>query len=349
MQEGAKILVTGGAGYIGSHTIISLLNQGYEVVSLDNYSNSVPETYRRITTITGKTLTAVEGDCCDKATLEQLFSEHRIGGIIHFAAYKSVPESVEKPQLYYSNNILSLATLLEVSTNAGVREFIFSSSCSVYGNIGILPVSEETPLGELQSPYAESKLIGENLLQYFAAQTPGLKTIALRYFNPVGAHPTGFNGELPRNRPNNLVPFITQVAIGKIPELAVYGNDYDTRDGSCIRDYVHVCDIADAHVAALQYLGARKNENYFDIINLGTGTGVTVFEAIRAFETENGQKLNYKVVPRRTGDVAAIYADSRKAETLLHWKPKHGIGEMMRSAWKWEQHLHEEQAAAAKQ
>lgn len=345
MQQGAKILVTGGAGYIGSHTIISLLSQGYEVVSLDNYSNSTPETYRRVEKITGKTLTYIAGDCCDKATLEQLFRDHTISGIIHFAAYKSVPESVEKPQLYYRNNILSLATLLDVSTRAGVRHFIFSSSCSVYGNIGILPVSEETPLGELQSPYAETKLIGENLLQYFAVQTPGLKTIALRYFNPVGAHPTGWNGELPRNRPNNLVPFITQVAIGKFPELAVYGDDYDTRDGSCIRDYVHVCDIADAHVAALQYLAKNTDLKNYDIINLGTGTGVTVFEAIKAFERENGQSLPYKVVPRRAGDVAAIYADSHKAEALLHWKPKLGIAEMMRSAWKWEQHLQSEAIA----
>lgn len=345
MQQGAKILVTGGAGYIGSHTIISLLSQGYEVVSLDNYSNSTPETYRRVEKITGKTLTHIAGDCCDKATLEQLFRDHTISGIIHFAAYKSVPESVEKPRLYYSNNIFSLATLLDVSTRAGVRHFIFSSSCSVYGNIGILPVSEETPLGELQSPYAETKLVGENLLQYFAVQTPGLKTIALRYFNPVGAHPTGWNGELPRNRPNNLVPFITQVAIGKFPELAVYGDDYDTRDGSCIRDYVHVCDIADAHVAALQYLAKNADLKNYDIINLGTGTGVTVFEAIKAFESENGQSLPYKVVPRRAGDVAAIYADSRKAEALLHWKPKLGIAEMMRSAWKWEQHLQSEAIA----
>ena len=342
MQQEATILVTGGAGYIGSHTIISLLNQGYNVVSLDNYSNSTPETYQRIEKITGKKVTAVAGDCCDRETLQQIFSGHTINGIIHFAAFKSVPESVEKPELYYRNNFLSLATLLDVSSNAGVMHFIFSSSCSVYGNIGIMPVSEETPLGELQSPYAETKLIGEHLLHFSALTTPGLKTIALRYFNPAGAHPTGWNGELPRNRPNNLVPFITQVAIGKLEALAVYGDDYDTRDGSCIRDYIHVCDIADAHVAAFRYLTENENVKNYDIINLGTGTGVTVFEAISAFEKENGQKLNYKIAPRRAGDVAAIYADNTKAARLLNWKPKLGIAEMMRSAWKWELYLKEQ-------
>lgn len=336
-----RILVTGGAGYIGSHTIVELLSrQDARVISADNFSNSTSETYDRIRTITGKDVSHADIDLCDTASVKKLFADYPgITGVIHFAAFKSVPESVEQPALYYRNNLVSLLNLLEACRDNGVKYFIFSSSCSVYGNIDRLPVREQTPLSPAESPYGYTKIVGEQMLHDIARAVPGMQTIALRYFNPAGAHETGLLGELPRNRPNNLVPVITRTAIGKQAEVTVFGSDYPTRDGTCIRDYVHVCDIAEAHVRALDYLRDNASAPAFDVINLGTGEGVTVLEAIRAFEEVSGEKLNYRIGPRRSGDVVAIYSDSSKAQQLLGWNANRSLKEMMASAWKWERHL----------
>ncbi len=335
-----QILLTGGAGYIGSHTIIELLHNGYEVISVDNYNNSSPKTYERICQITGDSIKHYDIDLCDLGLTKKVFDENaEIRGVIHFAALKSVPESVEKPVLYYRNNINSLLNILDCIRNYNIPNFIFSSSCSVYGNAGQLPVNEDTPIGIIESPYAYTKLLGERIIQDCAKVHSTIKALSLRYFNPVGAHSSGLNGELPTNRPNNLVPVITQTAIGKIKEMSVFGNDYKTRDGSCIRDYIHVSDIADAHVKALKYLLAEKQDSNYSLFNLGSGKGVSVLEAIQAFEKIAKLKLNYKIVPRRAGDVEAIYSDSTKAHKLLHWKPQHDIYSMMETAWEWEQHL----------
>ncbi|MCX6312160.1 MAG: UDP-glucose 4-epimerase GalE [Bacteroidetes bacterium] len=336
-----KILVTGGAGYIGSHTIISLSEMtGYEILSADNYSNSSPKTYERIKSITGKDIEHFEVDLSDKKQVEDLFLKNPgITGIIHFAAFKSVPESVAKPLMYYQNNINSLINLLDVGSENGVRNIIFSSSCSVYGNIDSLPVTEETPIGKVESPYAFTKVIGEKILEDALRSLSGINGIALRYFNPVGAHESGRLGELPNQRPSNLVPVITQTAIGKIQKMQVFGGDYPTRDGTCVRDYIHVCDIAEAHVKALNHLISNSSNETFSIFNLGSDKGVTVLEAIKAFEKISGQKLNYEIIERRAGDVESIYSNSSKAESVLGWKAKRTLDEMMASAWKWELHL----------
>lgn len=335
------ILVTGGAGYIGSHTLVALSEMtGHKIVSADNYSNSSSETYARIKSITGKEIDHLEVDLADKAQAEKVFVKFPgITGIIHFAAYKSVPESVSKPLAYYHNNINSLLNLLELGAKYKVGNFIFSSSCSVYGNISELPVNENTPVGKVESPYAYTKVVGEKILEDALNASTHMKGIALRYFNPVGAHETGKLGELPNQRPNNLVPVITQTAIGKIPQMQVFGSDYPTRDGTCIRDYIHVCDIAEAHVKALNLLIENTQQKKYDIINLGSGQGVTVLEAIHAFEKVSGKKLNYVLTDRRAGDVEAIYSDCTKAEALLKWKARRTLPEMMSSAWEWELNL----------
>ncbi|MDQ3110747.1 MAG: UDP-glucose 4-epimerase GalE [Bacteroidota bacterium] len=336
-----QILVTGGAGYIGSHTIVALCEMtGFKVVSVDNYSNSSPETYARIKSITGKDIEYLEADLSKKEEADKVFQKFPgITGIIHFAAFKSVPESVSKPLDYYDNNINSLLNLLEAGERNGVKHFIFSSSCSIYGNISDLPVNESTPAGKTESPYAYTKVVGEKILEDVLNASGKMKGIALRYFNPVGAHETGNLGELPNQRPNNLVPVITQCAIGKIPKMQVFGSDYPTRDGTCIRDYIHVCDIAEAHVKALHLLIKNSVEKNYDVINLGSGQGVTVLEAIHTFEKISGKKLNYELTARRAGDVEAIYSDCTKAETVLGWKAKRSLDEMMSSAWKWELNL----------
>ena len=336
-----KILVTGVTGYIGSHTAIELLKrEDVEVIGVDNLMNSQKETLERIHKITGKHLKFYELDLCDRSSTFSVFQkEGNIDGIIHFAALKAVGESVEKPLLYYRNNLDSLINVLEASKEFGVDNFIFSSSCSLYGNVSQLPVNEETPLSKTESPYAHTKLVGEEILRA-TIKVQDIKVSSLRYFNPVGAHESGLNGELPINKPNNLVPIITQTAIGKMDKMFVHGNDYDTRDGSCIRDYIHVSDIANAHLLALDHLMQGKNKSNFEVFNLGTGNGVTVLEAIHAFEKVSGIKLKYDMGPRRGGDVAAIYSDSNKALNELGWKPKYSLQEMMESAWKWEQNLH---------
>jgi len=336
-----KILITGGAGYIGSHTIIKILeNTTWEVVSIDNYSSSSEKTYQRIEKITGKKIKYYNIDLTNLSLTEKVFEENAaIVGIIHFAAFKSVSESVEDPLLYYHNNLNSLINILKCQKKYIIPNLIFSSSCSVYGNLDELPVTENNPLNKPESPYAYTKQIGEKIVDDFIKTNPSLKAISLRYFNPVGAHNSGLNGEVPISSPNNLVPYITQTAIGKLEQLTVFGGDYATKDGTCIRDYVHVCDIASAHVLALKKLIEDKNFEHHSIINLGTGVGISVLEAIKSFEKVANQKLNYKIGPRRAGDVEAIYANNTKAKELLHWIPKYNIDEMMLSAWLWEQNL----------
>lgn len=333
-----KILVTGGAGYIGSHTIIDILeNTDWSVISADNFSNSEPAAFTRIKKITGKTVKNYNTDLCNKTEVEKIFRENRdIKGIIHFAAFKSVPESVQNPLLYYHNNIESLVNLLHCTEKFNIPYFIFSSSCSVYGNINRLPVSEKTPIGHAESPYGYTKQIGERIICDFSVAGNGTRSIALRYFNPVGAHSSGAIGEMPTQRPNNLVPMITQTAAGKHKEMMVFGDDYDTRDGTCIRDYIHVCDIAAAHRKALDYLLSNAKAPNYSVFNLGSGKGVTVMEMIKAFEKESGRKLNYKVAKRREGDVEAIYSDSSAAANILKWKPSYTLDEMMSTAWKWQ-------------
>jgi UDP-glucose 4-epimerase len=336
-----KILVTGGAGYIGSHTIVELLsNPAYEVISVDNFSNSFSSMYERMRKISGRDFVTYEVDLCDKEATRKVFEANPdIAGVIHFAAFKSVPESVADPLLYFHNNIASLVNILACLKEFNISNFIFSSSCSVYGNISSLPVNEDTTLNKAESPYAYSKQVGEVMIRDFSKTVPGINSIALRYFNPVGAHVSGELGELPINKPNNLVPVITQTAIGKIPQMTVFGEDYDTRDGTCIRDYIHVTDIADAHVRGLEYLFEKKNSSNYLILNLGSGSGVSVLEAIKMFEEISGVKLNYKLGPRRDGDVEAIYSDSSKAEQILGWKTKFDLRAMMETAWLWERNL----------
>lgn len=338
MNTQNTIVVTGGAGYIGSHTIIELLETtGFNVISIDNFSNSSVKTFDRIEKITGKKVKNYQVDICNKRKLEKIFEiEKNILGVIHFAAYKSVPESVSNPYKYYHNNINSLLNILECCLKFSINNFIFSSSCSVYGNINQLPVKEDTPFGNAESPYGYTKQVGEKMINDYSAAFPQLQSIALRYFNPVGAHVSGLIGESPINKANNLVPIITQTAIGKMKEMTVFGNDYTTRDGTCIRDYIHVTDIATAHIKAMMYLIENRNKSNFSIFNLGTGTGVSVLEAIAAFEKISGQKLNYTLGDKRPGDVMAIYSDTAKSEKELDWKPQFNLEEMMETAWKWE-------------
>lgn len=336
------VLVTGGAGYIGSHTIIELLNSGYEVISADNFFTSSPKSYGQVKLITGKNFKTKKLDLCDIFEFDRIFSEYKIDGVIHFAAFKAVGESVELPLKYYHNNIASLVNLLELCRKHKVSNVIFSSSCSVYGNIEKMPVDENTPLPKAESPYAYTKQIGEVMIQDVCKRYTDFQAISLRYFNPVGAHVTGKIGEWPINKPNNLVPLITGTAIGKYPQLTVFGGDYPTRDGTNIRDYIHVSDIACAHVQALGYLLAGKSQTNYDVFNLGSGNGVSVLEAIAAFEKVSGKKLNYKIGDRRPGDVVAVYSDSSKSEKLLGWTCQHDINSMMKTAWDWELYREQE-------
>lgn len=335
-----KIVITGGAGYIGSHTVIEMLEHtGYDIISIDNFSNSSETSYSRIKSITSKEFKTIKIDLCDYDALSKNLSGlSNIEGIIHFAAFKSVPESVENPLKYYHNNITSLTNLLKFAQEKQIKNFIFSSSCSVYGNADALPVTEQTPLKKAESPYGHTKQIGEEIVEFFCKANPGFKAVLLRYFNPVGAHLSGKIGELPLHKPNNLVPIITQTAVGK-NSLTVFGNDYHTRDGSCIRDFIHVSDIANAHLKALDYLVDGKNKTSCCLFNLGTGNGVSVLEAIKSFEKVSGKKLDYKIGPRREGDVIAIYANNNHAKKELGWIPKFGLDDMMMSAWKWQLNL----------
>jgi len=333
-----KIVVTGGAGYIGSHTIIELLETtDYEVVSIDNHSHSSAKALERIEKVTGKKVKNYAVDLTDSKATQEVFKENKnIAGVIHFAAFKSVPESVAEPLKYFHNNINSLLNVLQCLQPSGVKKFIFSSSCSIYGNIDQLPVNEQTRPGRAESPYAYTKQVGEQILKDFSKVNPSVSSVSLRYFNPVGAHVSGFIGE-EGDESTSLVPVITRFAAGKRKELVVHGNDYSTRDGSCIRDYVHVSDIASAHIHAFKQLNENNNAINYDVFNLGTGNGVSVFEAIQSFEKISGIKLAYTVGPRREGDVEAIYSDTAKASEVLKWKPQYSLDQMMSTAWKWEQ------------
>ncbi|MBI3519300.1 MAG: UDP-glucose 4-epimerase GalE [Bacteroidetes bacterium] len=343
-QNTSTIIVTGGAGYIGSHTIIELLQQtDYTIVSIDNFSNSNTDTFDRIEAITGKRVKNLNVDICNLETLElAIASVKNPIGVIHFAAFKSVPQSVAEPLLYYQNNLGSLINILKICQKHHISNFIFSSSCSVYGNVEKLPVTEQTPFSVAESPYAQTKQMGEDIVSNYTKSAPSFKSVLLRYFNPVGAHTSGLNGEYPRGKPDNLVPYITQTAAGILQKLTVFGNDYDTRDGSCIRDYIHVSDIADAHVKAMNYLIDNKQSKQTSVFNLGTGNGVSVLEAVHSFEKVSQQKLNYEIGPRRAGDVINIYANNDFAKKELNWIPKYNLDEMMLSAWKWQLHLQEE-------
>ncbi len=332
-----KVLVTGGCGYIGSHTIVDLINNGFVPISIDNLSNSDEKALEGIQKITGKQIRNYQIDLCDFEKTREVFEENPgIVGIIQFAALKSVEESVFQPLRYFHNNLESLLNVLACAAEFGVPNFIFSSSCSVYGNTTELPVTESTPFQEAECPYARTKQMGEKIIEDFAKVTKDFRAISLRYFNPAGAHESALIGESPRTKASNLVPVITETAIGKRPNMTVFGSDYDTRDGSCVRDYIHVMDLAAAHTACLRYLMGGKNAFPSEIFNVGIGDGVTVLEAIYAFEKVTGQKLNYIMGPRRAGDVVSIYANRDKAERLLGWKPVRGIEEIMRSAWAWQ-------------
>jgi len=334
----AKILVTGGCGYIGSHTIVDLLDHGFQVVSADNLSNSNAAALDGVAAITGQHIQNYPIDLCDMDATRRIFQEHPdIQGVIHFAALKLVGESVTQPLHYYRNNLISLMNLLSSMEEAGITNLIFSSSCSVYGNTQALPVTETTPRQEAESPYARTKQIGEDILQDYARAFPHSRSILLRYFNPAGAHESALIGEDPSNPASNLVPVITETAAGKRPELVVFGDDYPTRDGSNIRDYIHVMDLANAHTKALQFLLSGHASEPCSVFNLGIGAGVSVLEAIHAFETATGVKLSYRIGPRRAGDVIAIYANYDKAARILGWQPTRNISDIMRSAWAWEQ------------
>ena len=344
-----KILVTGGCGYIGSHTVVDLIENGFDVISIDDNSRSTTYLLEGIEKITQKKLKNYKVDLKNFDETLAVFQENEdIIGVIHFAAYKAVGESVEMPLDYFENNLFSLINLLKCVKEFNVQNFVFSSSCTVYGNPDKIPVTEESPIKKAESPYGATKQMGEDIIREFSRAYDS-KTILLRYFNPVGAHPSAQIGELPLGKPQNLVPAITQTAIGKLPQLIVFGNDYNTRDGSCVRDYIHVCDIAHAHTLALQYLIENRNKTNCDVFNLGTGNGVTVLEAIKAFEEVSGKKLNYKIGPRRPGDVVAIYANNNRAVQYLNWQIKYDLHEMMRTAWNWELKIKQDEEWVKKQ
>lgn len=337
-----RILVTGGAGYIGSHTTVELQNAGYEVVIVDNLSNSTADSIDGIEKITGIRPIFEKVDCGDEKALRQVFQKHApIHGAIHFAASKAVGESVEKPLLYYRNNLVSLINLLEIMTEFDVKGFVFSSSCTVYGEPDTNPIDENAPIKPAASPYGKTKQMNEEIIQDFITSGANIKSIILRYFNPVGAHASAEIGELPNGVPQNLVPFITQTAIGIRKELSVFGDDYDTPDGSCIRDFIHVVDLAKAHVIALDRMLQNKSKDKVEIFNLGTGRGLSVLELIDVFQKVSGVKLNYKIVGRRTGDIVKIWAEPSKANNILGWTASETIESTMLSAWKWQEKLRE--------
>ncbi|WP_121665379.1 UDP-glucose 4-epimerase GalE [Mesonia aquimarina] len=333
-----KILVTGGLGFIGSHTVVCLLNQGFEVTIIDNLSNSSISVLEGITRITQESPTFSRIDLRDKQKVADFFEVNQdIDGVIHFAASKAVGESVEKPLLYYENNINTLVYVLQEMRRKQLSNFIFSSSCTVYGQADNLPITEEAPIKKAESPYGNTKQIGERIISDYAKDHKYFKAIALRYFNPVGAHPSAEIGELPIGVPQNLIPFITQTAAGKRDMLSVFGDDYPTEDGTCIRDYIHVMDLAEAHVVALKRLLNKNNGQNYEVFNLGTGKGNSVLEVIKTFEKVTQQKLPYKITARREGDIISAYADTQKANSVLGWKSKYNLADALKSAWKWQQ------------
>lgn len=337
-----KILVTGGTGYIGSHTVVELQNAGYEVVIIDNLSNSDISVLDGIERITGKRPVFVEGDCTDLATLRALFEANPgINGIINFAASKAVGESVEKPLLYYRNNLNTLINLLELMPEFGTKGIVFSSSCTVYGEPDVNPVTENAPIKPATSPYGNTKQISEEIITDYIKSGAPIKSIILRYFNPVGAHPSAEIGELPNGVPQNLIPYITQTAIGIRKELSVFGSDYNTPDGSCIRDFINVVDLAKAHVVAMERMLEDKSDDKVEIFNLGTGIGLSVLELIDVFQKATGVKIPYRIVGRRAGDIEKVWANPEKANNVLGWKAETPIADTMLSAWNWQKHLKE--------
>lgn len=334
------ILVTGGTGYIGSHTVVELQNNGYNVVIIDNLSNSRADVVDNIEKVSGIRPAFEKLDCLDYEGLDALFAKYPgIKGIIHFAASKAVGESVQKPLMYYRNNLVSLINLLELMPKHGVEGIIFSSSCTVYGQPDILPVTEEAPIKTAESPYGNTKQINEEIVQDYVKSGAPVNAILLRYFNPIGAHPSALLGELPNGVPQNLVPFLTQTAIGIREKLSVFGNDYDTPDGSCIRDYINVVDLAKAHVVAMNRIMEHKQEERVEVFNIGTGRGLSVLELINAFEVSTGVKLNYQIVGRRAGDIEKVWANPDRANKVLGWKAEETIEDTLRSAWNWQLRL----------
>ncbi|MEM9649496.1 MAG: UDP-glucose 4-epimerase GalE [Bacteroidota bacterium] len=333
-----KILVTGGLGFIGSHTVVELQNEGFDVVVIDNLSNSSEDVLDGIESISGKRPIFEKMDLREKDKVRAFFQKHGdVQGVIHFAASKAVGESVDKPLLYYENNLGVLVYLLQELTNKENANFIFSSSCTVYGQADKLPITEDAPVKPAESPYGNTKQIGEEIIRDTCNVNLNLSAIALRYFNPIGAHPSVEIGELPLGVPQNLVPFITQTAVGLREQLSVFGDDYPTEDGTCIRDYIHVVDVAKAHVVALKRLLENKNDGNYEVFNLGTGKGSSVLEVIQSFERVSGEKLNYQIVDRRSGDVIQAYADTAKANKVLGWRAASSLDDSMKSAWDWEQ------------
>lgn len=330
-----KVLLAGGAGYIGSHTCVELLDAGYDVVIADNFSNSCPEAVKRVEEITGKCVKLYEADVCDKEAVDKIFAENEIDSVIHFAGLKAVGESCEKPVMYYRNNIDSTLTLLEAMKQYGVNSFIFSSSATVYGTPKTVPLVETMPTGSPTNPYGWTKLMMEQILSDTAKANPEMSVVLLRYFNPIGAHKSGRIGEDPNGIPNNLMPYITQVAAGRLPQLGVFGNDYPTHDGTGVRDYIHVVDLAKGHVKAIEYAAAHKGTEVF---NLGTGTGYSVLDIVNAFKKVNNIDIPYAIKPRRSGDIAECFADPAKAEKQLGWKAEKSLEDMCFDSWNWQSH-----------
>lgn len=336
-----KVLVTGGAGYIGSHTVVSLVEAGYTPIIVDDFRNSEEWIVNRVNELTNTLVTVYNCDCNDKVALKSVFEQEKdISSVIHFVADKAVGESVQNPLKYYHNNIGSLVTLLELMKEFEIDDLVFSSSCTVYGEPDKMPVSEETPIQKATSPYGNTKIICEQIIQDQKAAHPNLNAVLLRYFNPIGAHPSAKIGELPQGIPNNLVPYLTQTAAGEREILTVFGNDYDTADGTCLRDYIHVCDLAEAHVKSLDYMTNNSNDDVH-IFNVGTGDGVSVLEIINTFESSTGLKLNWKFGPRRAGDVVQIYAEAEKVNKDLNWKHRYSVKDALEHSWAWEKSIRE--------
>jgi len=334
-----QILVTGGAGFIGSHTVVALVEAGFTPIIVDNFSNSEKKTLAGIEQILGKSVACYEADCNDEAAMRRIFDENHIGGVIHFAASKAVGESVENPLKYYQNNLGSTLLLLRLMTELGIKNLVFSSSCTVYGQPDQLPVTEETPRQEAASPYGNTKRICEDFIHDVVQSGAALSAISLRYFNPVGAHESAAIGELPLGAPSNLVPYLTQVAAGVRQKLTLFGSDYNTPDGTCIRDFIHVVDLAKAHVKAFLLLNTAESDNYYNVFNVGTGNGVSVLDLIHTFEKVNNIKLNYTIGPRRAGDIEQIYAQVNKVKQQMGWQAEKTLADSLRDAWRWQQKL----------
>lgn len=338
MENKKYILVTGGAGYIGSHTVVSLIAEGFSPVIVDDFRNAHASVIQNLKDITEQEIIHHNLDCCQLSELKKVFQKYPFQGIIHFAAYKAVGESVEQPLKYYQNNLISLMNILQLAQEFSVHNIVFSSSCTVYGEPQDTKiVDEKTPLQVPTSPYGQTKMMSEYILKDFQYANPDMKVFALRYFNPIGAHASAKIGELPLGRPNNLVPFITQTAAGILDQLTVFGNDYPTEDGTCIRDFIHVQDLADAHVAAIQT--SLSKQGFFDAVNIGTGKGTSVSELIHVFEKVSAQKLNYKYGERRAGDIISIFANAQKAKKTMNWQAKYSLEDALLSAWNWQKHL----------